>query len=103
MIRRPPRSTLFPYTTLFRSSFPLQAAQISLSNQSKSFLGYFFDKFAVKLDELVDNLKQIVLDHRRSLSEEQSDLLAHREVPEFKSEVDFFDLLGSRCCKLGCG
>src|SRR5471030_3370462 len=22
MIRRPPRSTLFPYTTLFRSSFP---------------------------------------------------------------------------------
>src|SRR3712207_8128989 len=23
MIRRPPRSTLFPYTTLFRSSFPI--------------------------------------------------------------------------------
>src|SRR2546430_7871111 len=23
MIRRPPRSTLFPYTTLFRSGFPL--------------------------------------------------------------------------------
>src|SRR5260370_27772254 len=23
MIRRPPRSTLFPYTTLFRSPFPL--------------------------------------------------------------------------------
>src|SRR5258708_21578173 len=26
MIRRPPRSTLFPYTTLFRSSFFLSAA-----------------------------------------------------------------------------
>src|SRR2546427_5694433 len=25
MIRRPPRSTLFPYTTLFRSCFPLEA------------------------------------------------------------------------------
>src|SRR3712207_8609323 len=25
MIRRPPRSTLFPYTTLFRSSFPSDA------------------------------------------------------------------------------
>src|SRR5258708_19491075 len=24
MIRRPPRSTLFPYTTLFRSSLPVQ-------------------------------------------------------------------------------
>src|SRR5258707_4478857 len=26
MIRRPPRSTLFPYTTLFRSSVPSSAA-----------------------------------------------------------------------------
>src|SRR3712207_7130713 len=25
MIRRPPRSTLFPYTTLFRSAFPQSA------------------------------------------------------------------------------
>ena len=29
MIRRPPRSTLFPYTTLFRSLLPLSAAQTS--------------------------------------------------------------------------
>src|SRR2546422_11368596 len=28
MIRRPPRSTLFPYTTLFRSLFPSEAAAI---------------------------------------------------------------------------
>src|SRR2546427_4737444 len=27
MIRRPPRSTLFPYTTLFRSAFGLRGAQ----------------------------------------------------------------------------
>src|SRR2546430_11727475 len=26
MIRRPPRSTLFPYTTLFRSSFPTRCS-----------------------------------------------------------------------------
>src|SRR5689334_24382046 len=30
MIRRPPRSTLFPYTTLFRSDFPPGAFDISL-------------------------------------------------------------------------
>src|SRR2546430_13973229 len=29
MIRRPPRSTLFPYTTLFRSDQPLRRAQCS--------------------------------------------------------------------------
>src|SRR5215813_6083450 len=28
MIRRPPRSTLFPYTTLFRSSCPIPSAPI---------------------------------------------------------------------------
>src|SRR5256886_13703441 len=28
MIRRPPRSTLFPYTTLFRSSIPQEARRL---------------------------------------------------------------------------
>src|SRR2546430_7652482 len=31
MIRRPPRSTLFPYTTLFRSRLHLRAAEIGLA------------------------------------------------------------------------
>src|SRR3712207_7793395 len=30
MIRRPPRSTLFPYTTLFRSGQPAAAAELDL-------------------------------------------------------------------------
>src|SRR5688572_32444892 len=51
MIRRPPRSTLFPYTTLFRSSLCLVAAEqpeharlllgfhaLSIDNQSSSEL-----------------------------------------------------------------
>src|SRR5438105_8091478 len=29
MIRRPPRSTLFPYTTLFRSAHPAAAFQVA--------------------------------------------------------------------------
>src|SRR5258708_21746195 len=29
MIRRPPRSTLFPYTTLFRSAVPLSRDEVS--------------------------------------------------------------------------
>src|SRR2546430_8728527 len=36
MIRRPPRSTLFPYTTLFRSVHPETAAQLGLSEHYKS-------------------------------------------------------------------
>src|SRR3712207_7306055 len=34
MIRRPPRSTLFPYTTLFRSSSPLALHRLLLSPSS---------------------------------------------------------------------
>src|SRR2546422_2780925 len=30
MIRRPPRSTLFPYTTLFRSAFPVTVTSPSV-------------------------------------------------------------------------
>src|SRR2546422_7391211 len=36
MIRRPPRSTLFPYTTLFRSSLLRRAAPYSPAGEGKS-------------------------------------------------------------------
>src|SRR5947207_8456331 len=36
MIRRPPRSTLFPYTTLFRSKLNIPAAGGQLGRQSSS-------------------------------------------------------------------
>src|SRR5437870_12163266 len=52
VIRRPPTSTLFPYTTLFRSQFNLNSAQI------RKDLGYF-GEFGVRgtgyfIDELAD-------------------------------------------------
>src|SRR2546425_10820784 len=37
MIRRPPRSTLFPYTTLFRSDDPLGAAAEAASHLFEEF------------------------------------------------------------------
>src|SRR2546430_13170221 len=36
MIRRPPRSTLFPYTTLFRSSLPT-ARDVVTGNENRIF------------------------------------------------------------------
>src|SRR5207344_3537932 len=36
MIRRPPRSTLFPYTTLFRSPFSFKAAATGICSSSSS-------------------------------------------------------------------
>src|SRR3712207_6880517 len=34
MIRRPPRSTLFPYTTLFRSLFTLAVPDLAIGDRS---------------------------------------------------------------------
>src|SRR2546421_8839202 len=54
MIRRPPRSTLFPYTTLFRSPAPFwkgQAAYEEILGQAPrilaaSFVAYLIGEFA---------------------------------------------------------
>src|SRR5258707_10649347 len=43
MIRRPPRSTLFPYTTLFRSGFSARV--------SDRYLGFHFPRVAFALPE----------------------------------------------------
>src|SRR5438045_5253786 len=45
MLRRPPRSTLFPYTTLFRSSERFPHAHTSARARS-SHLSNLFDDFA---------------------------------------------------------
>src|SRR3712207_9096877 len=39
MIRRPPRSTLFPYTTLFRSGMALWIKQVAAPEACMVFLG----------------------------------------------------------------
>ena len=52
MIRRPPRSTLFPYTTLFRSFIKSKTDQIANQAQvSKGLLFHYFgNKQALYLD-----------------------------------------------------
>src|SRR3712207_8461432 len=51
MIRRPPRSTLFPYTTLFRSSF----SYILEEKNRRQFKGWNMEK---ELQEKVVNILQ---------------------------------------------
>src|SRR5437016_8276762 len=63
MIRRPPRSTLFPYTTLFRS----ELAKAALQNGKHVFVEKPFTSNAVQAEELIElaakkNLK-IMVDH----------------------------------------
>ena len=51
MIRRPPRSTLFPYTTLFRSFY--------LDLQYKAYRD-FANQYADKLDEFADEINALL-------------------------------------------
>src|SRR5256886_13348036 len=48
MIRRPPRSTLFPYTTLFRSPFGAQGIVILGSGPNRIGQGVEFDYCCVR-------------------------------------------------------
>src|SRR5574337_98845 len=60
MIRRPPRSTLFPYTTLFRSKYWSFSFSISPSNEYSGLISFkidWFDLLAVQgtLNSLVQH------------------------------------------------
>src|SRR5436190_11984024 len=56
MIRRPPRSTLFPYTTLFRSLLAALAAQgfemlgQAMRGQTGRGMGEAYVRFALRID-----------------------------------------------------
>src|SRR5256886_12189860 len=50
MIRRPPRSTLFPYTTLFRSGVYLDESPISVALFTPDLELYDLDRFEVLRD-----------------------------------------------------
>src|SRR3712207_9474141 len=77
MIRRPPRSTLFPYTTLFRSRIDLYAMEAELGNIDVEGLradtGSALDG-EVDLD-LLDRVRSDVLDR----SEEHTSELQSRQ------------------------
>src|SRR3712207_7376644 len=72
MIRRPPRSTLFPYTTLFRSAealvYLLHVAWFQVKQAEMSANALYYAKPAIG-------------DHRLFLL-----AIAHREEPVFRSE-----------------
>src|SRR5256886_6663479 len=59
MIRRPPRSTLFPYTTLFRSR--LVALDLAALVAGAKFRGEFEDRLKAVLKEVTEAQGEIIL------------------------------------------
>src|SRR3990170_5298768 len=50
MIRRPPRSTLFPYTTLFRSQAASRSAPPYIPTPRGGYPGYILDRKSTRLN-----------------------------------------------------
>src|SRR3712207_7679897 len=61
MIRRPPRSTLFPYTTLFRSDETAHLSDSNLLQSQKGIYNY------VKVDSKVEASFKEELDHHEDV------------------------------------
>src|SRR2546422_6003247 len=65
MIRRPPRSTLFPYTTLFRSAIPLYLRVLELQPDDANAREKLATGFVLtnQRDKAVEMLEQIIKEH----------------------------------------
>src|SRR3712207_7907388 len=77
MIRRPPRSTLFPYTTLFRSDLEEKVTNAIATNTPDSIRSGFLYGYAGALDALVSRAREELDDEPRS--EEHTSELQSRQ------------------------
>src|SRR2546427_2584335 len=84
MIRRPPRSTLFPYTTLFRSLFE-EAAGIGLYRDRKKSTERRLEETAADLARLEDLIEERSEEHTSEL-QSQSNLVCRLLLEKKKTK-----------------
>src|SRR2546429_1166994 len=99
MIRRPPRSTLFPYTTLFRSQIPVAVStEIDLAKIQDQLLHIAED---IKVDLLPDTIPQVRVT-QVTLQETRLVLLLQIANPAKRDQIisevqkKFYELLSKR-------
>src|SRR3712207_8574873 len=99
MIRRPPRSTLFPYTTLFRSIQSLQHKNIKAQEHAREAQGAreeavkLKEKYESKLDKFKDIREKAILNAQKEAKEiikeakEEADKILKDRSEEHTSEL----------------
>src|SRR2546430_9519824 len=86
MIRRPPRSTLFPYTTLFRSE---EVRPVREGQRRLDVLLHEEDRHATPIDlaqDAEDGLDEARREAERRLVEDQERRTRHERAPDRRSE-----------------
>src|SRR3989440_2920832 len=85
MIRRPPRSTLFPYTTLFRSVSP-QLAQLGLNGNKDAVLKAIAG-VKTRSRTTLDVAKQVRSEEHTSELQSRSDLVCRLLLEKKKKKL----------------
>src|ERR1039458_4614502 len=67
MIRRPPRSTLFPYTTLFRSDIDLVDGQFPVNGVGVACL--FVEEVGFQVERVGQAVRRIDTHHQRAIAQ----------------------------------
>src|SRR3712207_7873420 len=80
MIRRPPRSTLFPYTTLFRSDQPGAGVPDSSRDRDQGEWSRNLTVASLPLRVLVGHIKEQPEPHQDQRSEEHTSELQSRHI-----------------------
>src|SRR3989441_10632090 len=89
MIRRPPRSTLFPYTTLFRSRYItdrfLPDKAIDLVDEAAAKLRTEIDSMPSNLDEILRRIMQLEIE--REALKKESDAASKDRLKRIEKEL----------------
>src|SRR2546421_5641650 len=88
MIRRPPRSTLFPYTTLFRSGLGVGVAALDHEVRDHAVeFGAVVEARVRQLDKVGDRVRHLVGEHGRQLCQ-AGELRSEEHTSELQSRSD---------------
>src|SRR2546430_3101969 len=94
MIRRPPRSTLFPYTTLFRSGAPERASGSSsrrdrdvITHVARSDAGSLRDRKSTRLNSSHSQISYAVFCLKKKKVPRDSIDVAHEQCPGMVKEL----------------
>src|SRR2546430_10575953 len=90
MIRRPPRSTLFPYTTLFRSQFEELARDVSAVAHRKNFGSKELDRILMTLSSL--DPKFLRSEEHTSELQSQSNIVCRLLLEKKKASISNIDV-----------
>src|SRR5208283_4027775 len=100
MIRRPPRSTLFPYTTLFRSSCRLSPASCPPIRGHSAPAGRRSEEHTSELQSHHDLVCRLLLEKKKSQNLNHAIRKKIREVLDLQHKVSYSDLRVGRSLKL---